>query len=148
MSNFEFGNPLNWNLISRLDLQASKVPNNPDFYYPISSKSVVVTSRILMVGCRSDGAKSTWWLGCRVSKRLLISPSSTSQFPSAVHTDEQKRCPLNTLTLIKFNPEGPSPYLLMIDVPEWLAHLYVEVWGYDGPDDALSTNTIRILENG
>lgn len=140
MGSLEFANSLNWNLISRLDLQASKVPGQPDFYHPIPAKSLIVTPRILMVGCRSDTAKSTWWLGCRVSARLLISPSSTSQFPSAVYTGEQIQCPLNTLTLIKFNSEGPPPYLLVINVPSWLSHLYVEVWGYDNSDDLPATN--------
>ncbi|GAB4199588.1 MAG: hypothetical protein Fur006_50420 [Coleofasciculaceae cyanobacterium] len=66
----------------------------------------------------------------------MISPSSTSDFVAAAYT-EQRPCPLNTLTLIKFSPDGSMPYLLILDIPRWLTHLYIEVWAYDGPDDEL-----------
>lgn len=137
MSSFEFGNSLNWNLIARLNLEAFKASSNPDIYAKIPEKAIIVNSRILMVGCRSRSAKPKWWLGCRASKRLLISPSSTSDFPAIVYT-EQYPCPLNVLTLVKFSTDGPFPYLLVLDIPHWLTHLYLEVWGYDGVDD-LST---------
>lgn len=131
---FEFGDTLNWNLVTRLDLEAIKVSDKPEVYGRIPARSVLVDKRILMVGCRSRSARSHWWLGCRASKRLLISPSSTSEFIALAYT-EQRPCPLNTLTLIKFEPDGPFPYLLHLDIPRWLTHLYIEVWAYDGPDE-------------
>jgi hypothetical protein len=137
MSGFEFNDPLNWNLVTRIDLEAVKVSSDPDVYGRIPARTVLVEKRILMIGCRSRVARSSWWLGCRASKRLLISPSSTSDFPAAVYT-EQVACPLNTLTLVKFDAEGPYPCLLVLDIPRWLTHLYVEVWAYDGPDDLVS----------
>jgi hypothetical protein len=128
---FEFGDTLNWNLVSRLDLRGIELRDNK--FAPISPRAVEVRRRILMVGCKSGSAKSNWWLGCRASKRLLISPSSTSEFRPIVYS-EQFNCPLNTLTLIKFQNDYSSPYLLVLDIPRWLSHLYVEVWEYDGTD--------------
>ena len=131
---FEFGDTLNWNLVTRENLTATKVTTNPDLYGRIRDISFTANNRILMVGCRSQTAKSTWWLGCRIAKRLFISPSSTSDFFAAVYT-ESFPCPLDTLTLIKFEPDGPTPYLATITVPRWITHLYIEIWEYDGPDD-------------
>lgn len=139
MTRFEFENSLNWNLVTRLDLQAAKIHSNPNIYDRIPAKSIAVSKRILMIGCRSTTAKPTWWLGCRASKRLLISPSSTSQFPSAVYT-EQRSCPLNALRLIKFDFDGLYPYLLVLEPPPWLNQLYIEIWAYDGADDLSSTS--------
>ena len=131
---FQFEDTLNWNLVTRLDLEAIKVSSEPEIYGTIPARTILVNSRILMIGCRSRSAKSRWWLGCRASKRLMISPSSTSDFVAAVYT-EQKPCPLNALALIKFEADGPIPYLLVLDIPRWITHLYIEVWAYDGPDD-------------
>lgn len=131
---FDFGENLNWNNVVYLDLEAVKVSDKPEIYGTIPARSVLVDKRILMVGCRSRSARSHWWLGCRASKRLLISPSSQSKFLSLVQT-EQFNCPLNTLTLIKFEADGPFPYLLVLDIPRWLTHIYIEVWAYDGPDE-------------
>lgn len=131
---FEFGDTLNWNLVVRLDLEAVKVSDKPETYGRIPARSVLVDKRILMVGCRSRSAPSRYWLGCWASKRLLISPSSTSDFMALAHT-EQRSCPLNTLTLIKFDRDGPFPFLLLLEIPKWLKHLYIEVWAYDGPDE-------------
>lgn len=139
MSGFEFENRLNWNLVTRLDLEAVKVTSNPDIYGRIPARSLLVNHRIFMVGCRSRSAKSSWWLGCRVRKVLLVSPSTTSDFPALVYT-EQRACPLNTLTLIKFDIDGPYPWFLTLDIPRWLTHLYIEVWSYDGIDDLQSNS--------
>lgn len=137
MSGFEFENNLNWNLVTRFDAEAVKVSSEPDVYGRIPARTILIERhRILMIGCRSRTAKSSWWLGCRCSRRLLISPSSTSDFPAAVYT-QQFSCPLNALTLLKFDADGPYPYLLVIDIPRWLTHLYVEVWSYDGSDSEL-----------
>jgi hypothetical protein len=137
MSGFEFQNPLNWNLVTRLDLEAVKVRHDPELYAKIPDRSILISNRILMIGCRSRSAKPRWRLGCYASKRLLISPSSTTDFPSAVYT-ERHFCLLGALTLIKFSPDGPFPCLLVLDVPYWLSHFYVEVWSYDGTDDLSS----------
>lgn len=134
MSGFEFENKLNWNLVNRLDLTALKVTADPERFATIPTQTTTVDKRILMIGCRSRTAKSNWWLGCRASKRLLVSPSSTSEFIAAVYT-EQVSCPLNVLTLVKFEDVGPYPYLLGLDIPRWLTHIYIEIWAYDGPDN-------------
>jgi hypothetical protein len=65
---------------------------------------------------------------------LLVTPSSTSEFIASVYT-EQVACPLNTLTLVKFEDIEPYPYLLVLDIPRWMSHLYLEIWAYDGPDN-------------
>lgn len=131
---FEFGDTLNWNLVSRLDLEAVKVSANPEIYGTIPSRTLSVDRRILMIGCRSRSAKSRWWLGCRVAQRLMISPSSQSDFVALSET-QRFNCGLNTLTLVKFDYDGPYPYLLIIDIPRWITHLYIEVWKYTGPDE-------------
>ena len=131
MSGFDFGNRLNWNLVTRLDLEAIKVG---EIVGRIPARTVSLDRRIVMVGCQSRMAKVKWWLGCRASQRLLISPSSTSNFPALSHT-KQFDCPLNTLTKIEFDPGGPYPYLLLLDIPHYFKHMYLEVWKYDGPDD-------------
>lgn len=128
---YQFDKSLNWDLVCRVDLNAKQVADN--VFAPIQPFTYAVDQRILMVGCRSNLAKPTWWLGCRVSKRLLILPSSTSQFVASVQT-ERFNCQLGILTLIKFESDGPYPYLLSIDVPRWFKHIYIEVWKYSGDD--------------
>lgn len=141
----DVGNSLNWDLalrntyLAKTSALSTKSRFSP--YLPIPAITLVLDSYILAIGAKSSMAKSHWYLAANVTPRLLFSPSSTSDFISAVQSDQQQKIPLNQLTLVRFTDFGLTPYLLEIKIPPWHREMYLEVWKYSGEVFADSTNS-------
>lgn len=133
MRETDFGNSLNWDLVRRQDYAAKPSIANPDELLPIPPISFVLSAPYLLIGINSVTAKPHWFLGCRASLRLLISPSSLSEFAGGVEV-LRKNCGLKNLTLIEASEVKPKPYLLMLFVPWWHEKIEIEVWEYSGVD--------------
>ncbi len=126
---YEIENSLNWDLVTRQSLNGRRIEGEKTFL--IDPVSAVLNSRLLLVGCRSVSARPSWRLGCWTNFRLLVSPSSTTEFISAVEF-YTKSCQLNRLTLIEVPQIYPWPYLLYLEFPRWLGSIDVEIWKYSG----------------
>jgi hypothetical protein len=138
---YSLADRLNWDLVAR-DTKSQQNRGTFDIYgrpeyLAIAPILLGVDSRILLVGINSEGSRAGWKLGAWASQRLLISPSSTTIFPSQPRTGQRHFCRLNSLTLIEFPNWNERPYLLELEVPYWLIQVGFEVWQYSGPDPAL-----------
>ncbi len=129
---FEFGDSLNWDLAKRQKYTAQLAPGDDSRYIPLPDISLVLSSYILLIGTKNQKSKPTWWLGCRASVRLLVSPSSLSEYTAAVEVHRQN-CQLGALSLVRIPYYKPVPYLLVLSVPRWHQELEIEVWQYSGP---------------
>ncbi|HEY9672238.1 MAG TPA: hypothetical protein V6D11_12390 [Waterburya sp.] len=127
----DFGDNLNWDLLRRATYQGIKSDIHRSGYAPIPEIALLLPSSIALVGCKSDGALPWWWLGCRASVSLRISPSSTSEYTALVEI-YRKNCRLDNLTLLRFPEYQPQPYVLALSVPKWISNLSIEVWYYSG----------------
>lgn len=143
---FELNNSLNWDLVVRATYVAPTNPAYPKGFMPIPTKVVVVDKYTLAIGAKSTKAKPTWSLGAYISPRLLFSPSSTSEFPAAVKSEQRQVIELNKLTLIQFTNFGVTPYLLEFSIPRWHQELSIEVWKYSGTTNNVKETLTRIEE--
>jgi len=133
MSNYDFGNRLNWDLLSRTTRQQQPMPSRPNNYLRIPDLSLPCLSPILMIGIRSETADPFWVTGGWVSMHLLTTPSSTTQFTAAVEDPASSvRCKLGRLNLIRFPDLGLYPYLLIFSTPYWFEDVFLEIWTYSG----------------
>lgn len=132
----DFGNNLNWDLVLRTTYIAELNPAYPRGLVPIPTKVILVDRYTLIIGTKSTKAKPTWHLGAYVSPRLLFSPSSTSEFVAAVKSQQRQFIELNKLTLVQFTDFGVGAYLLEVNIPPWIEELSIEVWKYQGVENA------------
>ena len=138
---FSFNDRLNWDLVVRdsqaqTDLGTRDIYGRPQFL-AIPPIVVGVESRIVLVGVSSEGSRAGWKLGAWAGQRLLITPSSTTIFPSRPRTTHRHFCRLNALTLVEFPHWNETLYFLELEIPYWLTQVTFEVWQYSGPDPAL-----------
>ncbi|BAZ02245.1 hypothetical protein NIES37_62570 [Tolypothrix tenuis PCC 7101] len=132
---------LNWDLVVRTKLTPVKFPNKPAFFKPLT---VIVNSRILMIGMRNRQAKDTWRYAGTAYMNLFTLPSSTSLFAAGVETARQD-LRLGTLTLIQFPELQLYPYYVEVRVPPWHQEMLVEVWQYSGDEvDVIKTSIDEI----
>lgn len=96
----------------------------------IEAVSLATNYHVLAVGCKSNMAKPNWWLGLTVSMRVFSS-SLGNQFAPLIEVQSRK-CGLNRLTLLLHPLIYPLPYWLYIQPPQWIKHIYFEVWEYQG----------------
>ena len=132
----EFGNNLNWDLVLRTSYVAPLAPETKRGFLPIPNKIIEADRYTLAIGVSSNKAKPTWRIGAFVAPRLLFSVSSTSEYTGLVRSDDSKPVFLNQLTLVQFQDFGTTPYALEISIPFWISQLSIEVWKYQGDDDA------------
>lgn len=132
----DFGNNLNWDLVLRTSYLAQIVPEARRGFLPIPNKIIEVDRYTLAIGVSSTKAKPTWKRGAFVAPRLLFSVSSTSEYAGLVRSDNAKAVFLNQLTLVQFEDFGITPYALEISIPFWIAQLNIEIWKYQGIDNA------------
>lgn len=142
---WDFGNNLNWDLALRQTYTARPAsPTNPDIFVPIPALTVSVDSTVLLIGARNQFAKPRWYLAGSASRRLLFSPSSTSEFVAAVSSQGKISIGLNRLTLINFRDFNLTPYLLEINIARWHREMYLEVWKYSGSIADIENSLNRI----
>jgi hypothetical protein len=134
----QLGDNLNWDLVLRNTYERRLYSAETGVYAPIPDIAVTVDSPVIMVGTKSEAAHPHWFLGCWAATRLLVSPSSTSEFMAGVEVG-RKACGLNRLTLLQFPFLQPMPYLLTLTPAYWLGSIFIEVWRYNGAitDDSL-----------
>lgn len=96
----------------------------------ISPISLATSYHVLAIGCKSNMAKPNWWLGLKVSMRVFNSTVAANFSPLLEVTTT--KCGLNVLTLIIHPLVYPAPYWLFIEPPQWIKHIYFEVWEYQG----------------
>lgn len=132
----DFGNNLNWDLVLRQTYFSEPNPAYPKGYIPIPPKLIQVDRYTLAIGTSSTKAKSNWHVGAFVVPRLPFSVSSTSAFVGLVRSDKSQAVFLNQLTLVQFKDFGFNPYALEISIPVWIRELSIEIWKYQGDDDA------------
>ena len=138
MADWDLWNRLNWDLLLRTQREITPIENRPGDYIRISDISITCTSPVLMIGVRSENAKSYWVVGGWASMNLLVIPSTTTEFVAAVHDAASSvRCRLGQLNLIRFPELNLYPYLLIFSVPYWFLDVYLEIWQYSGsnPDE-------------
>lgn len=141
---YQIGDHLNWDLVTRQSLDGVRVTGEKTFLIP--PVSAVLNSRLVLIGCKSASAKPSWRLGCWANFRVLFSPSSTSDFLSAVEF-YTKSCSLNRLTLIEVPQIYPWPYLLYLEFPRWLGSIDVEIWKYSGTAEDSSEVILSRIES-
>lgn len=139
----DLGNSINWDLVVRQNYTAKVLTETT--FEAIPDKSFVLESRFLMVGVKCSKARNTWWLGARLSMRLLTLPSTTSNFPAAVEAFK-KNCRLDALTLVELPAWGVNPYLLVVTFPWWFEDAYLEIWKYSGPDTTTDSESLKRIE--
>lgn len=142
----ELGDKLHWDLVRRQKYVAQTVTVGDDIrYLPIPDISFALSSYVLMLGTKSSKAKVHWKLGCWVNMKLLISPSSQSDYVAAVQVYRQF-CSLGGLTLLQLPHYQPLPYLLVLSVPRWHQEIEIELWQYSGPDSNTDTESLKRIE--
>jgi hypothetical protein len=139
----DLSNSLNWDLVVRQTYQVKWLSETT--FEALPDQSFTLDSRLLMVGVKCSKAQNTWWLGARLSMRLPVLPSSTSQFPASVEAC-RKRCRLDSLTLIDFPVLGVSPYILNVEFPYWFEDASLEIWKYSGPDTTTDSEALSRIE--
>jgi len=132
----DFANNLNWDLVLRQTYFSQLNPAYPKGFIPIPSKLIQVDRYTIAIGTSSAQAKPTWRVGAFVVPRLSFSVSSTSVYPRLVRSDKSQNVYLNQLTLLQFKDFGLTPYALEISFPPWMRELSIEIWKYQGDDDA------------
>lgn len=135
---YDINNSLNWDLSLRESLTA--IDAGGGLFMP--SRSLVLSSPLVLVGCRSQSAKPNWVLGVRAIFSLMTSPSSTSEFMAQIEFHRQN-CWLGRLNLIKVPPLYPRPYLLTIQFPSWHKDMLLEIWRYSGIDEDMTEELVR-----
>lgn len=140
---WDFTNTLNWDPVFRRTYTAQPATADGEQFFPIPPISAFVDSPILIIGARNDFAKPTWYFAGSVSCRLLITPSSTSEFLSVVENSRRK-IGLNRLNLLRFNDYGTSQYLIEINLARWHKQMYLEIWKYSGSMGDLEAGLARI----
>lgn len=125
-------NAQNWNLVLSVDEEIEYVNDSGTDYIPITPKYLYTEAHTFLVGARSNKAKPWWFLAATLTQWLDGSPSNNPDFAQKVQVQELKRVGLNRLTLVEFKNYA-SPYTLVIEIPYWLEHIYLEVWVYVGP---------------
>lgn len=141
---YQISDSLNWDLITRQSLNGVKVSGENTFL--INPYSTVLSSRLVLVGCKSASAKQSWRLGCWANFRLLASPSSTSEYVSAIQFHTQS-CHLNRLNLIEVPQLYPWPYLLYLEFPRWLGSIDIEIWKYSGTAEDSTEQILYRIES-
>lgn len=135
---------LEWDLVRRVEITAPPDPDRPDRRLQIAPiNAMILESATVMIGVRSNAAPSTWDTGGWASQRLLIIPSTTTEFVANVQT-ESKWLKLGVLNLCQFSQLQPT-WMLNIRIPKWLPHILCEIWQYQGRDvrQGVTTNTQR-----
>lgn len=120
---------LEWNLTHRGEYQATE--NGDGTYTPIPPLSFIISnSNTLMIGVKSVMAASNWYTGGWAAQRLLMVPSSTTEFTANIQTNSI-RLRLGVLNLCQFPALVPT-WMLYLKIPKWIKQAIVEVWRYEG----------------
>lgn len=127
----DFANTLEWNLVERASYQAPQTPT-PYLNRLPPRNWVIENSNVLLIGCRSDSARSYWFTGGWATQLLPFLPSTTSNFAAASQA-KQIRLQLGVLSLCVF-PKILPTWILQIQFPYWLDDVSIEIWRYDGAD--------------
>jgi hypothetical protein len=150
----ELNSNLTWNLAHRVDITAQYTSDQKAFY-PIPRQTFTVPSNRILVGTVSDKARSSWWLGCRVSVNIDLGVfDSTSRF-GMLGEVWRENVGLRQLRHIEWDDYGVSQYTIILYIPFWLEHFYAEAWWYDGTASSsyeellkgIDARTIRIERN-
>lgn len=127
----DIANSLEWNLVLRNEYQATE--NGDGSYTPISPISTVISdSHTLMIGVKSTMASPSWYTGGWAAQRLLLIPSSLTEFAANVQTNNI-RLRLGVLNLCTF-PSYQESWMLYLKIPRWIKQATVEIWRYDGAE--------------
>lgn len=152
----DLADSLEWNLVLRSNFVA--VAGGDGIYGGIPPITQVINnSHTLMIGVKSTTARSHWYTGGWAAQRLLLIPSSTTDFTANVQT-ENYRIRLGVLNLCTY-PKHQATWMLYLKIPRWIREALVEIWRYDGIDRDLflgastiatatvaqSTSTVQIV---
>ncbi|MGL5805390.1 MAG: hypothetical protein ACRC11_08095 [Xenococcaceae cyanobacterium] len=131
----DLSNPLSWNIAFQQTLKATPTGNAGEFY-PIRRQNFLCPSNILLIGSSSTKAKSSWWLGCRVSVNLSIGPPDSSSKYTGIIEVARANVGLNQLKLFHWQEYEPKPYVILLFIPWWLEEVEIEAYWYDGPESS------------
>lgn len=127
----DISNSLEWDLIDRASYDA--VENGDGTYTPIPPKTWIIDgSHTVMIGVKSTMSLAHWYTGGWAAQRLLMIPSSLTEFTANVQT-ENIRLRLGVLNLCTF-PKHQTTWMLYLKIPRWIKQATVEVWRYDGAE--------------
>jgi hypothetical protein len=115
----ELTSNLSWNLAYRVDLTAQKTKDEKAFY-PLPRQTFDVPSNRLLIGTKSNSARSTWWLGCRVSVNVLLGGfDATSDFAGYGEV-WRENVGLKQLRHVEWPDYKFPTYRIIIFIPFWL----------------------------
>lgn len=93
---------------------------------PISPASLPdLTGKELLIYAVSDNAPATWWLALRISIRVAIADSPIAGLTTTKIFDGKVQ--LATLTTVPVPPLAEL-YTVVLEIPEWIGQLHVQVW--------------------
>ncbi len=125
-----FLDSMEWNLVVRQSYQANDGVMVRD---RLPSRTwLIQNSHVLIIGVRSNSARSYWRTGGWAAQLIPFLPSTTSDFVAAVDSN-RRWLRLGVLTLVVF-PKISDTWVLELSFPYWFDDVYVEVWRYDGID--------------
>ncbi len=124
----QLANASNWILFYRQYFRVRFL--GPTTYEPLAPITLPVQSehRILVAGCTSQTAKSTWYLGGWL--RPVIDTGATDFGFAEL---DRVPIPLNAPRLVML-PQVASNYKLRFEVPYWHQEITLTVYQYIGPD--------------
>lgn len=137
----DIANNLEWDLVDRSVHEA--VENGDGTYTPIPPQTWIITgSHTLMIGVKSSMASPSWYTGGWAAQRLLMVPSSTTEFTANVQTSNI-RLKLGVLNLCTF-PKHQATWMLYLKIPKWIKQATIEIWRYDGVDQDVFTTAATV----
>lgn len=126
-----FTDTMEWNLVARATYQAPQTPT--PYLNRLPSRSFLIeNSHVLIIGLKSNSARSYWVTGGWAAQFFPFLPSSTSEYPAIVQ-GKRRWLRLGVMSLVIF-PKILSTWVLELQFPYWLNDISIEVWRYDGTD--------------
>lgn len=122
---------LEWNLVSRQELQAQQVGN----ISRIQPRTFLITTNVVAVGLKNSTSPPHFYLGGWANCYANFTPSSQSEFVAATKIHDQ-RLKIGSLNLI-IVPKITVGFFLQLDFPRWHQTMLIEVWRFDGGDQTI-----------
>lgn len=128
-------NLFGWDVVSRLSLRATPIPNTSN-WYQIPSQKIVFTKPLMAIWINNPKARSHWYLA---SNATLFVQDITS-----VAVDK-KRIALRENTFFTTDVEAPN-YIVDLWFPWWHSRVDIVAYQSDKPEDETNINLEEILE--
>lgn len=133
----DLSNGAQWQKIYDRFHVAQPIADRPGRHYPIFPVVIPVTldNYTVAVSCKPTASKPTWQLGAKVYSLIDISnPDIDSAKYNYYYTVK-----INEINIIKIKRLS-TYYRLLVEIPNWFADAYLQVWVYTGTETIKSTD--------